>query len=390
MYVGRCATDVNTVLARICEDYGVPRTCTTDRGPPYTSDSVQKMMKTYDIAHRLCSVGNPHANCRAELAVKSVKRMLRDNLTVTGQLDRVKFSRALLTYRNTPDRDTGLSPAMALFGRQLRDFLPTAPLMGSMWQTLADARETALSPRSTKQREKWSAGARELPPLQLGDWVFIQNQSGNYPKKWDKRGRVVEVKEFDQYRVMVEGSRRVTLRNRKYLRKFTPFMAKPFFGSPVPIPDSSFVEKSLPTATAQQNRAGGHHGAVGGSARGPAQGGRDRDHRLGADEGDHVRHPTSQPTPVVTPGTDQEEAGQAQTRQDQTSVTAAPSLTTPPPSEIIVSEYKEEDSPQPRMSIPARKVVVRVQAEKEEGLRRSSRTTKGKTSRFDDFEMGDG
>ena len=148
-------------------------------------------------------------------------------------LDRVKFSRALLTYRNTPDRDTGLSPAMALFGRQLRDFLPKAPFVGSMWQDLADAREKALAPRSTKQHEKWSAGAKELPPLKVGDSVFIQNQSGNHPLKWDKRGKIVGVKGFDQYEVMVDGSRRITLRNRKYLRRYTPFKCQPFAARPV-------------------------------------------------------------------------------------------------------------------------------------------------------------
>ena len=217
VYTGSAATDVVSVLSNICEDYGVPRTCTTDGGPPYTSEKVKKMMATYGIGHRLCSVGNPHANCRAELAVKSVKRMLRDNITAAGTLDRVKFSRALLTYRNTPDRDTGMSLAVALFNRQLRDFLPKAPLVGTMWQAIADARETALAPRSTQQHEKWSTGTKMLTPLQVGDSVFIQNQSENYPQKWDKRGVVVEVKGFDQYVVMVDGSRRVTLRELPHL-----------------------------------------------------------------------------------------------------------------------------------------------------------------------------
>ena len=122
----------------------------------------------------------------------------------------------MLQYRNTPDRDTRMSPAMALFGRQLRDFIPRRPddLIGTMWREIADAREKALLPRGKGAHEQWSAHARELPPLLVGDDVMIQNQRGNYPRRWDKRGVVVEVLDHDQYQVRVEGSRKLTLRNR--------------------------------------------------------------------------------------------------------------------------------------------------------------------------------
>ena len=39
------------------------------------------------------------------------------NLGPSGSLDNDRFSRAILTYRNTPDRDTGHSPAQGIFGR---------------------------------------------------------------------------------------------------------------------------------------------------------------------------------------------------------------------------------------------------------------------------------
>ena len=46
---------------------------------------------------------------------------------------------------------------------------------------------------------------------------------GNHPKRWDKRGVVIQAdKEHRQYKVMTFGSRRMTIRNRKHLRKFTP------------------------------------------------------------------------------------------------------------------------------------------------------------------------
>jgi hypothetical protein len=47
--------------------------------------------------------------------------------------------------RNTPDRDSKLSPAKALYEKELRDFLPRlgSALMGDMWMNLVDAREAA-------------------------------------------------------------------------------------------------------------------------------------------------------------------------------------------------------------------------------------------------------
>ena len=58
---------------------------------------------------------------------KSAKRLLRANMNERGDLDSVAITRALLEYRNTPDRDVGLSPAELLYGRNLKDFLPDKP-----------------------------------------------------------------------------------------------------------------------------------------------------------------------------------------------------------------------------------------------------------------------
>ena len=146
VYMGDSAMDVCKVVTKLSEDYGIPETITSDGGKNYTSASVKQLMEDYGIHHRISSVGNPHANCRAEMGVRSMKRLIRDNVTITGKLDTIKFSRALLQYRNTKDRDTGKSPAEFLLGRTLRDFLPRSKeqLMNSTWHRLADQREAAL------------------------------------------------------------------------------------------------------------------------------------------------------------------------------------------------------------------------------------------------------
>ena len=47
----------------------------------------------------------------------TAKRVIRDAVKPNGELDTVTLVSDLLTLRNTPDQDTGLSPAQMLLGR---------------------------------------------------------------------------------------------------------------------------------------------------------------------------------------------------------------------------------------------------------------------------------
>ena len=85
-----------------------------------------------------------------------MKRLIRDNVTLTGNFDTAKLSRALLQYRNTKDRDIGKSPAEMLMNRQLRDFIPRhrTQLIGAAWERLARQQEEALAVRGAKLQER--------------------------------------------------------------------------------------------------------------------------------------------------------------------------------------------------------------------------------------------
>ena len=133
---------------------------------------------------------------------------------------------ALLTYHNTPDRDTKRSPAQVLYARTLRDAIPCNPAALQLckeWVLTREAREKALARRHEVRGQEFDAHAHPLHPLQVGAVVQVQNQNGNYPNKWDKSGTIVEVLPFDAYLVKLDGSGRVTKRNRKYLRTITPY-----------------------------------------------------------------------------------------------------------------------------------------------------------------------
>merc|ERR1719422_2201080 len=90
--------------------------------------------------------------------------------------------------------------------------------------------------RLIRGSERWSAHTRDLPQLTPGTRVLIQNQhgAGKIAKRWDKSGMILEHLGFNKYRVKVDGSGRVTDRNRQFLRKFTP--VTPSLPGPMPNP----------------------------------------------------------------------------------------------------------------------------------------------------------
>ena len=88
-----------------------------------------------------------------------------------------------------------------------------------LWRIKWDLKEKALKQSYLKGVEKLGSHTRLQKPLNIGDKVLIQNQAGRYANKWDKSGSIVEIHPYDQYTVKVDGSGRLTLRNRQFLRK---------------------------------------------------------------------------------------------------------------------------------------------------------------------------
>ena len=221
------ARDLVNKMKQIFTTFGVAEHFSSDEGPQFRAREFQQFLAQYGVEHRVSSAYFPHSNLRAEAAVKSAKRLIRDNTSSSGIPDWDKINRALLNHRNTPDPEWKLSPAQLIFGRPVRDFLPIKMNMynpAEVWITDRETRELALRHRMHMGQERWSQHTKDLAGLQVGQHVSVQNQAGagKIAKQWDRTGVVVEDLGHRKYRVRVDGSGRLTDRNRQFLREFKP------------------------------------------------------------------------------------------------------------------------------------------------------------------------
>nr|XP_039269967.1 uncharacterized protein K02A2.6-like [Styela clava] len=194
--------------------YGAPEEFDSDGGPQFTSSEFQNFLTDWGIKHRKSSASYPQSNGRAELGVKTAKRIIRDSTSPDGSLNNNKAAQAILQYRNTPLQNIDLSPAQILLHRQLRDHVPTNPQHYGphpQWIISAGEREQKLANRHHIIIDKYNNTSRQLPPLSVGTTVVIQSQVPNKPRHWNRTGRIVEILPYRQYKIRVDGSGRVTI-----------------------------------------------------------------------------------------------------------------------------------------------------------------------------------
>ena len=119
-----------------------------------------------------------------------MKRLITGNTGPNGELDKDKFAIAVLQYRNTPDPETGLSPAQMLFGHPIRDFIPILPYKyrpHTTWQvtpTFARYDRTRLYPKAAQKLPMSLRAYHKLrKDLIAVDGVILYKERVVIPKK---------------------------------------------------------------------------------------------------------------------------------------------------------------------------------------------------------------
>ena len=76
-------------LREIFVTYGIADELSSDGEPEFTAEETQQLLSNWGVHHRLSSVALAHSNGRAELGVKTCKRMLMDN---TGPNSEIRWT----------------------------------------------------------------------------------------------------------------------------------------------------------------------------------------------------------------------------------------------------------------------------------------------------------
>ncbi|KAI7806716.1 hypothetical protein IRJ41_010699 [Triplophysa rosa] len=97
--------------------HGIPEMMVSDNAQCFVSEASKAFMSRNGIMHVTSAPYHPSSNGLAELAVQTFKELMKKS---SGNTIETKVSRALFSYRITPQTTTGLSPAEMMMGRKLR------------------------------------------------------------------------------------------------------------------------------------------------------------------------------------------------------------------------------------------------------------------------------
>jgi hypothetical protein len=181
--------------------FGIPCRIVSDGGPQFTSVEFKQFTRKWGIHHHITSPHHPESNGKAESAVKIMKTMMmKCSKSATDQYE------ALLEQRNTPRKDTGLSPVEMMFGRHTRAMIPLKTVPKKVEN---NRRREA---RQASVKKSYDRRTRRLPNLRKNQPVYFRHKPGT---PW-KKG-VVQTDDYPNY-VVKSTDGAVYKRHRVHLR----------------------------------------------------------------------------------------------------------------------------------------------------------------------------
>lgn len=200
---GCTINEMKEIFAR----HGVPEAVYTDSGSQFTSREFKIFSQEWNFIHKIVSPKHHIGNGLAERYIQTVKRMLKKMIE-----ERKDINLGLLIYRNTPVSNDGKTPAELLYNRKVKNVIPNC----RVYVEQKDDFRNELVRRQEIQKNYFDKHSKQLPVLEKGEVVKIQNENNQKPHK---SGIVIDRDENPRAYQIKEEHGQILKRNRRMLIK---------------------------------------------------------------------------------------------------------------------------------------------------------------------------
>ena len=162
--------------------HGLPEEIVTDNGPQFVAEEFDLYLREHGITHRRVTPYWPQANSEVERFNRTLEKAIRAANT-EGKDWKSELNTFLLNYRATAHCTTGKSPAVLLFGREIRTKLPSLNTSRSPAST-SPVVDPAILERDRCQKakmKKYADEKRRAAPsnIKRGDKVLLKQERKN-------------------------------------------------------------------------------------------------------------------------------------------------------------------------------------------------------------------
>ncbi|KAJ8966391.1 hypothetical protein NQ317_019427 [Molorchus minor] len=197
------AKSVISCLRTVFSRFGLPDTLVSDNGPPFSSTEFSNYIKKNGIKHLFSPPYHAQSNGFAENSVKNIKKAIKKAFIEKTDIEE-SVNRFLFDYRIAQHSTTGVSPAILMFGRNLK----------TRFDLIRPSQSQINENNIQRQIDNFNGKQKDM---QLGDSVFVKDFSSTSSSNWlpgkiiNQAGNVV----FD----VNLGGNRVVRRHSKQIKK---------------------------------------------------------------------------------------------------------------------------------------------------------------------------
>lgn len=204
-------------LLRMFSSFGLPRSITSDNGPQFKAEEFRIFCVSYGIHLNLSTPYWPEQNGAVERQMRNIGKRIKISC-IQGTDWKTDIYEYLILYNSTPQETTGVSPGQMMFGREIRNRIPSIHQTPSLkWESCRD--RDMEKKEQHKQRADNSRHARNHK-LEKGDVVLMRNlKTGSCQPNFRAEEFEVTNIEGGEITVRSKDTGRMYKRNSSHLKK---------------------------------------------------------------------------------------------------------------------------------------------------------------------------